>query len=90
MTPRARGQVDGLALVTANHRIFTLTPQLNHMIGCTYSIVLTSSLISFMYKTRRCGGITHDNHSEEKKNVFRYIRQVASCKFVSREIVSLA
>ena len=37
---------------------------------CMYSTVQTSYLISFIYKRRRCGGITHDRHNVIMKIFF--------------------
>ena len=68
MTPRGSSWRSGFGYRKSSN-IYAYTTVKSHD-RCTYSIVLTSYLISFMYKTRRCGGITHDNQSEEK-NVFR-------------------
>ena len=67
MTPRGSSWRSGFGYrKSSNIYAYTTVKSLDR---CTYSIVLTSYLISFMYKTRRCGGITHDDQSEEK-NVF--------------------
>ena len=69
MTPRGSSWRSGFGYRKSSN-IYAYTTVKSHD-RCTYSIVLASSLISFMYKVRRCGGITHDNHSEKCFSIYQ-------------------